>query len=254
MRAFLLMLLSVVTLEGCATSGHAQQDAIHVHNELAALANRTQPCHRQLETLPKYASLYQKLAISSTSLRPPTEAQLEDPEKPTPEMIQLGMEWYAQDEVCTKETVEGMGRIDPQLGIVSTGWLIEIADIYQDAINNAPTYGHINVRLLHLRQREHADIVEWNRQLAARLKQRQDSEDAKALETKAHFTSALRAVSQFAANALIAAVEVVAARQAALAQTQQHYVLLVPSYRPVQITRTTCSYVGSVFTCQQVAF
>jgi hypothetical protein len=169
-------------------------------------------------------------------------------------MVQLGMVWYAENQVCTRGTVESLARVDPELGVATTGWLIEIADIYQDVLTNRPTYGHISARLKHLKDREQADLRQWAVSVNARLTRQQEREDAQPQDNSRRFNAVVGTVSEFAANALNTAVQVLAARQAALDQVQRRYVVVVPTYHPVQITRTTCSYVAAIFTCNQVSF
>jgi len=247
-----IVLTIVMGLAACSVTGGAQKERVRIRDDLMAAVKQALPCVQRLAATPKYAVLRERISVDTAT--PPTDAQLADTETPTLEMLQLGMEWYSDNQACSRGFIEGLARIDPDLGVATTGWLIETADIYQDALTNRPTYGHINERIKHLKEREQSDIRQWGANLNARLKRQQEREEAQAQENSRRFKAAIGAVSEFAANALIAAVQVLATRQAALDQVQRQYVLVVPAYQPVQITRTTCSYVAASFTCTQVSF
>lgn len=166
--------------------------------------------------------------------------------------MQLGTEWYAEDQVCERANIEGFGRVDPELGAVSAGWVAEVTDIMGEILNIRPSYGAINARIKRLKERERADARRWYLNVDSRLK-RQQAEEAASAESKRQFVAAIGTFTEVMANTVVVAAQVLAVRQAALAQAQQRYILVQPAYRPAVITQTTCIYSGGILNCRQIS-
>jgi hypothetical protein len=88
-RPFPLLALLILSLISCATID-AQKEIARLRGNLMTTAQQTSGCYQRLAGLPKYALLHQKLAVDTGQL--PTDAQLSDTERPTPELLQLGMD------------------------------------------------------------------------------------------------------------------------------------------------------------------
>lgn len=220
-------------------TGCAVQSRMGAGMDFMAVAKTTAPCYEHLRKNPKYAELHRRLAVDTGAM--PTEDQLADTETPSPQMVQLGMEWYAENEACNQFTLEAFGSMDPVFGATVAGWLTEVTDIMNDTVSNNPTYGHINTRIKHLVERKRSDTREW---IIAESNRRQ-------AEARQTMSDAFDAFSDVAMNVLDAAVQVLDARQSAIDQAQRAYYVRVPTYRQVKITRTVCHLQGKKVVCRQ---
>jgi hypothetical protein len=144
------------------------------------------------------------------------------------------MEWFEEDQVCNKLALESYTNLDPKFGARVAGWVAEATDIFNDAMAKTPSYGSINARIKHLRERQKQDVQNW---IKVETKRRQvEMQPA----TDAFFTSALT----FALQALVL-------RQGIIIQTQSMYAKRVPTYRPVNLTKLVCSFQGKKFACRE---
>src|SRR2546430_8740318 len=87
----------VLTILGGATTNTTRFDSNRVRESFREAARQTLPCYRRVAEDPKYTILQSRLAIAPNTM--PTPPQLVDTDRPTPELIQLGMEWYADHQV-----------------------------------------------------------------------------------------------------------------------------------------------------------
>lgn len=244
----------VVTLSGCASIIDVQVEKLRIRDQLMGAAKEVTACNDKLKVLSKYAPLYAKIALYA----PPTSAQFSDQERPDEAMLQQGMDWYAEAQPCIQLGAEKFGRIDPELGAYMVNAMTDNVTLYQEFITTRPSYGYINTRLRQHREKRLAGAKAWYSNLDSRLKQMHSEQAAAAerqsAENKRVFMSALGIVTEVAANVLLTAVEVLAARQTALAQAQRQYVLVTPAYRPVRITNTSCSYTRTLLNCTQISY
>jgi hypothetical protein len=163
-----------------------------------------------------------------------TDAKLQDEQHFSDDMLALGLDWYAENQQCDLITFEGFGRVSPELATLGVGWAQEIASIVNDAITNRPTYAALNRHLAALKEHERQDIRTWYAKTNARLAQQNAAEIQAQQEA---FSSAAMQALQFALDVLVA-------RQSALAAAQTNYVIVNPVYVPVRvIATTTCRYV-----------
>jgi hypothetical protein len=237
---------------GCAAFKPADEGA-RLRSAIAAASQQIQSCYGRLGADPKYAPLRQRLAIIGRLV--PTDDQLRDGDQITPQMIQLGLDWYSENQACDRATVETYGRVDPELGATAAGWVAEITDIVQSVLRDRPTYATINARVKRLGERERADVRRYYANLDARIRRQQAEERAaeerKSEESGRRFRAAIGTIGEVLANTLVIAVQVLAIRQAALAQAQVQYVRSVPAYQPVRITTTNCQFLGDMLQCNQ---
>jgi hypothetical protein len=78
-----------------ATNAQRQKQALH--EKLAQASSVATTCFDRLSKTPKYVPLYSKLAFSRA---PATPSQLRDEEKISDDLLMLGLDWYAQCQVC----------------------------------------------------------------------------------------------------------------------------------------------------------
>ena len=246
--------IAACLLVGCAGLSPEDEHA-RIRSAVVAVSREMQICYARLASEPQYAPLRKKIGVGIPT---PTIDQLRDLEHPSSEMIQLGLTWYAENQKCDSATVEKWGRVDPELGATAAGWVTEITEIVQAVIRDKPTYADINARIMRLGERERADIRSYYADLEPRIRRQQAAERAaaeqKSEETKRQFSAAIGTFGEVVAATLVVAVEVLAIRQAALAQSQARYVREVPSYQPSKITTTNCYYVGQLLQCTQVTY
>ena len=244
----------VILLAGVAacSSINVMQEKLRIRDEVIAASKSAIACTDKLKTVPKYAPYYAKLALDPRI--PPTPEQLADETHIDAESMQLGMEWYEDSQNCSSLTAEKFGRIDPGLGAYMVRAQADGVALLTEVMTTKPTYGYINTRIKQLHEKRMADARHWAADLDNRLQRKKAEQDAATAENKRMFMSALGTVTEVAAAVLVASVEVLAARQTALAQAQQRYVLVTPAYRPVQITNTTCTYNRPILQCNQVSY
>jgi len=217
-----LFILLTFFLCGCTSM---QQTRVGVVYDFMSEGRKTTPCYESIKNNPRYAELHQKLAVDSGLA--PTQEQLADPTIPTPEMIQLGMTWYAENESCNVNTLQIFSNMSPEFGTNVADWLTEVTEIMQDTMAGNRSYGYINNRIQHLYARKKEDTKQW---IINEANRRQNAID-----------QSNKQLTDVALTILDTAFQVLAARQNALAQTQQVYVVRVPVYQPTRITRTQCS-------------
>ncbi len=245
-------LLLTAALTGCTTID-VKMTELHIRDQIVDAANKSKECYARIKAQTIYAPVYEKIAVGSPPV-PPTPLQLNDTERVTDDMLQLGMRWYSESQMCDQQTVESYGRIDPDLGVYMVQAIARGATLYQEVLTNRPTYGYINQRLVQGRATAVARAKEWGAKLDARLRQQKAEQDAALEANKQQFMSALGGATEIAANVFLTAVQVLADRQAALAQAQQQYVIVRTTYQPVHITKTSCRYSSGILNCRQVSY
>lgn len=219
---YLTLLPVAIFTTGCTALG--------VASDFISANNSTKPCYRNLQENPKYEMLFKKLAIAGQF---PTDEQLADTERPSPEVIQAGMRWYEETQICGKNALEIYSNMSPEFGARVAGWLAEMTEIFNDTMAKNPPYGYINARIKHLRERQKADIQDWVR-----------------AETRRRQAQVQPGESDFLLSAFTVALQVLTHQQLAIFHVQHKYALRVPTYRPVQITKTSCYFVGKKFVCR----
>jgi hypothetical protein len=216
---FLAILVFAASIMGCTR--------ISVAYDFFRVAKTANACFENIKVNPKYSLLYEKLAIAGQM---PTDAQLSDEERPSPDVIQLGMDWFEEDQVCNQTALEIYSNMDSDFGARVAGWLAETTDIFNDTMAKTPTFGYINGRIQHLRERQRQDTRDW---IVAETKRRQ-------LQMQRE-TANGSFVSDTALAVLLGAVQILVARQQVIAHTQIAYLARVPTYRPIHIPKTACS-------------
>lgn len=201
-------------------------------------------CYDRLASAPRYAKLYEKLALGRVQASP---VKLVDTDKVSEELIPLGLNWYAENQFCDQILLNGFVRISPGMGVMAAGWLQEATRIMHEAITEKPAYGSLNKEIAALRNRERQEIRQFYLTQNAKLN-RQHADELEA--QKRQINSAANTVATVALDSFLAAVVVLAARQSAMAAAQQSYLAASPVYAPPrQITATQCSRTSGVVTC-----
>lgn len=210
---------------GCSTT--------NVALDLRSVGKTVEPCYKALRENPKYALIHKKLAVDLVG--EPTKEQLADPERITPEGIQVGMEWFEEYQQCNVERINAFSNFDPVLGEKVASWQTEVIDTYIDVITNSPSYGHINTRIQRGYERRKIDLREYINNEAQR----------RSAETQ-------QMVSDGVSAALDLAITVLQAREANFAHAQRIYALHTPKYHSVDITKTVCTASNKKFSCKRV--
>jgi hypothetical protein len=229
MLKHLKLILLIFTLSGCAT-----QTRLGVALDMFSVSKQTQGCYDNLKKNPKFALLHKKLAVD-TGVNP-TISQLSDNQTPNPEMIQLGMEWFEQNQACNQQTLETWFNYDPEFGAKVSNWLTEVASIFNDTISNHLTYGEINTRIQSLNAMKKMDIKTY---LEEQTRRRQSQMYAALSE-------------EIATRIINGAVQRLQARQENIFNNQLLYMKASPSYHPIQITKNSCGFVDSKVKCSSL--
>ncbi len=244
--------LAVLVLAACASAPIADpgQEVERVKAQIAAVAKETASCYQRMQNVPRYAPIFEKLGVGSA---PMTDAKLGDQAHISDDMIVLGLDWYAENQVCDQAVIEGFGQIDPEMGVGATGWIDEITAVVQYAATEKPTYAELNRRIVEIKDGQRRDVQAWAQGLRERLERRRAADlraQRRSEESRQQFVSTVGTVADVAVQSLLTAVQVMADRQSALASVQRNYAIAYPVYVPVRkIRATTCRYVGSAFTC-----
>ena len=228
----LVFLLAVICGSGCASIIDVPLEKLRIRNEIMAAAQQVNECADRVKQEPKYARINFKLAVDVRT--PPTPAQIGDADRPDESDVELGMGWFSQVQACNHMAAEKFGRIDPELGTYVVGNLADNVMLFSEVITTRPTFGYINSKIKALNEKRRVDMAQWGKSLDFRLNQIKAQQE----------TASAAAVSGF-----LAAVLLLSAGQTALAQAQQRYAIVTPTYRPSPITNTTCSYIGRNLHC-----
>lgn len=207
---------------------------IGVYSDLMDARSVSMTCYGKLHDEPKYQPLYQKVPITGGM---PSDEQLADTEKPSPEMIQLAMDWFEETQVCGKLALESYTNLSPPFGAKVAGWIAETTDIFNETMAKVPPYGYVNARVKHLRQRQREDLQQWIKEEVQRRQLRAESDPS---------------ASDFLNFALNTALQTLAGRQGAIFHAQFLYKQRVPTYRSVEVMQTACGVEGKKFVCRVV--
>jgi len=220
------IILLVTVAAGCTTIG--------VMSDLSTVSSSVQPCYAALRNDPKYAHLHQHLEVDTGTM--PSDEKLADPERPSPELIQKGMEWFERNQKCNTASLEAFSNFDPVLGARMAAWQGEMLDILDYAVSENPTYGQINLRIKHFVERKNADVKQY---VAAETNRRKSVAQQQSVDVLS--------------TVLDVAILALEARQMKFAKTQRVYFARVPTYRPVQIMKTVCHRKERRVFCLQLA-
>ena len=185
-------------------------------------------CFKSLNQNQKYALIYQGLALDGNK---PTPQQIENETTVTDAEIQVGMEWFAEDQKCSALSIQELSNLDFRIGTKVAGWQTEITDIFDDAISNHPTYGHINTRINRLTDVKTNDLRHW---LNSEVNRRQALEDQKANQNQAIAVEVGFAV-------LTSVILALQSKENAIEQSQSAYSSRQPNYKPRPVGITHCT-------------
>ncbi len=238
-----------LVLAGCATNGPtaAQTEFSRMQAASRDAIEKQLACRKPIDANPRYAKIYQNYGVGVNVY--PSAAQLANTEKLAEEDLGIGFDWYAELEQCDTELAQGMGRIDPALGALMVGAIRDSTEIVIDIVGTEPrpTIGSINAKILSYKNRLKVQSQEWGRRTMARLKAEHQEEIA---VRQRNAEAAADAV-----NVLMAGLQILAQRQASIANAQQVYIAVHPTYvSRVRVSKTNCQFVGKVLTCTQVRF
>lgn len=246
------LLVLLVGLTGCVSVINVQMEKLRIRNDVMAAATEISACTDKLKAVQRYSRLYDKVALDALS--PPTSAQLNDQARPSDEEIQLGMEWYSDAQICSQLAAEKSGSIDPDFGAYVVNNLADNAALFREVITERPTFGYINTKISEFHQKRIRESRRWAENLDARLTKLKEEQERAAAAQQKLFMSSVGAVTEVATAVFLGAVAGLAAQQNALAQAQRERIIVLPSYRPVRITHTSCSYIGRSLSCQQSGY
>ena len=217
-RRATILVMACAALAACATD--AQRHAKEIGQTVAAAMAQTRQCQSALEANPRYARLYEKLAIDTARepLRAPTPAQLSDTEIISDDDKSLGFEWYAEGQNCVLSGIEALGRVDPEFQIYFADRIAERADLLNDIAGNPLTYGQVNAKIASLKQRDRAAAVEMANNLKARLVAEHQEERAEQQAATEVLVSDLGTMALAVATRGRASVARLSAREGALAR------------------------------------
>ncbi len=205
---------------------------VQLVKEVTAVSNSTKPCYDLLKDNPKYAELHAHLAVDTGAM--PTDEQLADQGKMSSEMVQLAIEWYAENQTCNAQTIQAFSNYDMTLGAKVASWSTEITDIANDVLSTNPTYGYINAWMKHLTEHKRDDFREWAK---AEIQRRQAAEGA-------------RMFNELGSNILTGARQYLQRRQGAAYLSQQTYSGSNSLYRAVRVAKTVCAITGQQVACE----
>lgn len=209
---------------------------------------QAQFCNASISAKPQYAHIYQKVAVGleNGKFRTPTPAMLADNGRPSDDDIAHGLDWYAESQTCNRTGLDTLGKIDPELLIISARSEQENAILVRDIVRDRPTYGVINSRLVENRQRVTAAINQWGLKLRARLDAMRQQEQIE----HAQFMAQVGAISEALAMTALTAISILAQQQQFLAQTQMNFARAHPVYVPAyRVTTTNCQWIGRFLSC-----
>ena len=218
---------TILLLSGC-TAAHVVGIALDINSTMKPALQ----CYDDLKSDPAYVKIHQKFAVDTGD--DPTEAQLKDYYEVSPDMMQLGMEWYAKHLACNVMAVQYASNYDQRYGAMVAGFLAEGADIYADALKTHPTYSHINYRLKAFKEHQRQEMAEYLKTEAQR--RTSDTE---------------RVVGDVLSTSLNITLLALQARQGYLENAQMSYYARVPNYRPVVLTSPVCVVAAGKVFCSQ---
>ncbi len=234
-------------LGACATVTDAQREKQALYEKLTQVSRASLTCFDRLAGTSKYAPLYSKLAFSRA---PATPGQLRDEQMISDEHLMLGLEWYAQNQVCDDLTLKGFSEVNPELGVTAAGWIQARTKMLNDVLTKRPTYGELNAVIEVHKAREGREVKSWFSKTNAQFAQRQSAELAEQERKSQEFKASASRAAETVMTGVIAAVAVLASQQAALAQAQRTYAATMPAYIYQPIRQTSCvSYSRGSLSC-----
>jgi hypothetical protein len=206
-------------------------------------------CHGAVAAKPQYTHLFTKFVIGfdqSGKFVLPTSMQLTDGGTVSDDDIGKGLDWFAEDQSCSREGTERLGKIDPELMIIAARADQEYTSLVRNVVQNHPTYAAVNNGIMQIRKRQLAAYAEWGQKVRARLDTVRQQER---LEHQ-QFMAEIGAVSEALATVALTTITVLAQQQTLVAQAQRVYIASHPAYVPAyRVTRTSCQWIGSVWSC-----
>ena len=240
-------LVLCLLLGACATVTDAQRQKQALFERLMQVSRASLTCFDRLAVTSKYAQLYSKLALSRA---PATPGQLTDEQKISDEHLILGLDWYAQNQVCDDLTLKGFSEIHPDLGAAAASWIQVRTQMLNDVLTNRPTYGKLNADIEAHKAREGRDVQSWINKVNAHFAQRHSAEMAQQERQLQENKTKAWDVAETAMAAVFTAVAVLAKQQATLAQAQRNYAATMPTYVYQPIRQTSCvSYSRGTLSC-----
>jgi|GEM_PF-2966600 len=202
-------------------------------------------CRSPIQANKKFTHMYEKLSIAYGEM--PTENKLKDEEVITDYDVALGLDWYSEWQYCMASQVEAMGKIDPEMAIIGTGVIKKQVALINEIVTTRPTFGHINRKILDMRNALKTDMSHWSEKLDRRLNAMQSQELAESGEA---FFSEVGRVSKTLAMVLLETVGELAQMELLLAQSAAQYAATHPSYVLNPIVTTKCSWFMDQLTCR----
>lgn len=242
-----ISLVLCLLLGACATVTNSQRQQQALYERLKQASRASLTCFDRLAATPKYAQLYSKLALSRA---PATPGQLKDEQKISDDHLMLGLDWYAQNQVCDDLTLKGFAEIHPDLGAAAASWIQVRTQMLNDALTTRPTYGKLNADIEAHKAREGRDVQSWVNKVNAHFAQRHSAEMAQQERELQESKAKAWDVAETVMTVVFTAVAVLAKQQAVLAQAQRNKAATMPTYIYQPIRQTSCvSYSRGTLSC-----
>lgn len=236
----LAVLISALFLGGCAGLTEAQRQRNQLLIEIKEVSKNAQACYSNLALMPKYSALYANFALKR---KPATPAELGNFNRISDDMAMLILDWYAAHQICDNAMARGFEQADGRLGIVAVQWLQDRAKLLIKVVHERPSYGEVNAELDVLKIREAKELKKWAMRTDQVLSAKHTDEIAQNQKKRETLLSMGSAV----ADALVEALDDLAAIQVALAESQREQAARQPGvvYVPIEpmprFRTTSCS-------------
>jgi hypothetical protein len=243
-----LAAITALALAGCATTGPtaAQDESARIGKLAVDSFKQAQACRKPIDTNPRYARIYRDFGVG---FGVPSAAQIANRATIDDDEVGLGFDWYAEVQRCDTEMAERMGQIDPELGVLTVGFIRESTEIVDSIVRAQPrpTIGSINARLLDMKNREKAQAVAWAKKTQDRLKAQHEGE----LAARQQQAEAAQQAADQALDLLMTGLQILSQRQTLIANAQQQYMASHANYKPQrQVTPIKCHMVGKKLSCK----
>jgi hypothetical protein len=245
----IVSLLVALLLAACASTGptSAQNETMRIQTLAVDAMKQVLACRKPIDENPRYARIYQNFGVGARVF--PNASQLANKTTMSDDDVGIGFDWYAEILRCDTEQAQLMGRIDPELGVMTVGFIRESTAIVDEVVRTQPrqTIGSINAKILDFKNRQKAAALEWARKTNERLKAQHEEELA---ARQASAEVAQQAADQ-ALDLLMTGLQLLGQRQTLIANAQQQYMLAHASYRPERhVTPIKCQMVARKLSCK----
>ncbi|MDX8127509.1 hypothetical protein QLH52_09460 [Methylomonas sp. OY6] len=237
----LLALCLFSAIAGCSTI-KTQSERIRIGIKAKDVIEKAEACRAPIQKNPKFSRIYDKLAVAFGQM--PSDTQLHDKEAMSESDIQLGIDWYGEYQYCMAKQIQDAGNVDPGYAIVLSHALKNQISLVNEVVSTRPTYGHVNNKILQMRNDLKIELKQWADDLERRLAQKEENDSDSA------FISEVGRVSKKLAQSFFETVGEIAKAELELAQAIIVYSASQPTYIVTNPIRTTnCSVLGNFVTC-----